>query len=62
MSEFKGYLKKNETLGIERRFADFNFLLFVASLMGVETSMTMGETIAREGKHDTELVALLKSF
>lgn len=62
MSEYKGYLKKYKSEPIERRFADFNFLLFVADLMGPETAATMGQSIAHELPHDPELVALLNQL
>jgi len=59
MSEYKGYLKKYKNEDIKRRFADFNFLLFVADLLGVGTSITMAQCIANNIPHDPELVALL---
>ena len=59
MSEYKGYLKKYKTEPIERRFADFNLLCFVADLLGADTSVAMAQNIASERKQDAELVALL---
>lgn len=43
MSEYKGYLTKftKEEPDTARRFADFNFLLFLATLLGVETSCAL---------------------
>jgi len=62
MSEYKGYLKKYAKEASERRFADFNLLLFIADLMGPETSAAMGANIAAERPHDPELVALLNQI
>ena len=53
MSEYTGYLKKYKTEPIERRFCDFNFLIFVAQILGVETSVTMGMQIQAGQPHDS---------
>ena len=61
MAEYKGYLKKfnNEEPNTARRFADFNFLLFLATLLGVETSCMLAQCVAVECKPDAETVSLL---
>lgn len=32
-AEFKGYLNKNKSEPLDTRFADFNFLLYVAEIL-----------------------------
>lgn len=48
MPEYRGYLKKYANLKPERRFADFNFLVFLVDMLGVETSCAIGMCVANE--------------
>ena len=62
MGEYKGFLKKYAKESKERRFSDFNFLLFVATIMGAETAVTMAQLIEKELPQDDGLISLLNSM
>ena len=58
-AEFKGYLTKNKGEPLDRRFADFNLLLYIAEILDPQTAVTMAQCIANELPLDAELVSLL---
>lgn len=58
-AEYKGYLAKNKGEPLDRRFADFNFLLYIAEILDVQTAVTMAQSIANGLPLDPELVSLL---
>ncbi len=58
-AEYKGYLAKNKGEPLDRRFADFNLLLYIAEVLDVPTAVTMAQCIANGLPLDPELVSLL---
>ena len=62
IAEYKGYLQKYSKLSTQRRFADFNLLVYIADLLGVETSVEIGRRVATETPLPDSLVDIMRSI
>jgi nuclear protein localization family protein 4 len=58
-AEFSGYLKKYKAEKSERKFANFQLLLYVADLLDLDTAIAIATNVAAEKPLDPALVELL---
>jgi len=58
-TEYKGYLAKNKAEPLDRRFTDFNLLLYISEKLDVQTAVVMAQSVANGLPLDPELVSLL---
>lgn len=58
-AEYKGYLAKYKGEPVDRRFADFNLLLYIAEVLDPQTAVSMAQSIANGTPISPELVSLL---
>lgn len=61
-NEFQGYLKKYKAEKSERKFANFQLLLYIADLLDIDTANAIAQNVAEERPLDGALVELLTSI
>ena len=61
-NEFKGYLKKYKSEKSERKFANFQLLLYIAQLLDIDTAVAIAENVGQERPLDGALVELLTTM
>lgn len=62
IAEFKGYLKKYKTEPLNRKFADFNLLLFIAELIDVPTAVNLAKSVICGIPLDKEIYEWFETF
>lgn len=60
--DFRDYFKRSKSMPAQERFACFNFLLYLAEIMDLDTALSVARCVANEQPLDPALVELLESL
>ena len=60
--EYKDYIAKHKKEASQRKFANFQLLIYLADAMDIDTAVTVAQHVAEEKPLDPSLVELLESI